>query len=360
MFYRTCLTVFALVLSSTAALCPAQPSVSDVVVGVSQSRYGTYQVAVQDMGLGLYGGSAYNQGYRDRDGLAGPGSLGNQEARLYLQDQFASMGLGVTTQGSYLSVVGQLMGTVTPSTVYIVCGHYDHMGGTVASPRPGGDDNASGTAGVLEAARVLSGYLFESTIRFIGFNAEEDGLLGSKEYVGAVKAAGENIAGVINLDMILRPASDITGTPPWVIDLDLVTRTSHAGSVSWANLFRSTAATYAPSLTVDATISNFAGGSDQDPFVANGYSAFLAIENTVGEVQGGHNAYYHGPGDANDAAAGAKYDYAFATDVVRATVAMIAQEAGVVPEPASMAILAAGAILAAIRRQSTKITRRTH
>jgi len=38
-------------------------------------------------------------------------------------------------------------------------------------------------AGVLEAARVLSQHRFEATIRFIGFNAEEDGLLGSQDYV---------------------------------------------------------------------------------------------------------------------------------------------------------------------------------
>ncbi len=56
----------------------------------------------------------------------------------------------------------------------------------------------------------MSQYRFESTIRFIGFNAEEDGLVGSKDYVNNhVIPSGENIVGMINMDMILRPGSDV-------------------------------------------------------------------------------------------------------------------------------------------------------
>ena len=175
------LVAMCLLLGATPVLAV---DVDDVVDQVSQSQYATYQVKVQDMGLGLYGGTTYNQGYRNRDGWKGDGTLGNQEARLYLTNKFTSMGLTVSIQGDYKNVVAELRGTETPNTIYIVGGHYDHVGGILHTGSfPGGDDNASGTAGVLEAARVLSQYQFKSTIRFIGFNAEEDGLLGSSDYV---------------------------------------------------------------------------------------------------------------------------------------------------------------------------------
>ena len=128
------------------------PAVQAVADRVSQTHYQTYHLDVENMGLGLYSGAGYDMGYRNRDGWEGPGSLGNQEARLYLQDTFTAMGLSVSVQGSYLNVVGELTGTTTPENIYIIGAHYDHLEGDF----PGGDDNASGTAGVLEAARVLS------------------------------------------------------------------------------------------------------------------------------------------------------------------------------------------------------------
>ena len=79
----------------------ADPAVQAVADLVSQTYYQTYHLDVENMGLGLYGGATYDMGYRNRDGWAGPGSLGNQEARLYLQDAFATMGLSVSVQGSY-------------------------------------------------------------------------------------------------------------------------------------------------------------------------------------------------------------------------------------------------------------------
>ena len=303
--------------------------VADVVARVSTSQYQDFHLDIENMGLGLYGGANFNMGFRNRDGTAGAGSLGNQEARLFLQDTLAGMGLSVSTQGIYRNVVGELPGLTTPDRVFIIGGHYDH----VAGDRPGGDDNASGTAGFLEAARVLSQFRFDATIRFIGFNAEEDGLLGSAHYVSnQVVAHAENVVGMVSLDMILRPAWDQAAS---VIDVDLQTRTSHPASVAWAQQYQQAAAAFVPSLVVDSSITNLNGGSDQDPFVTAGYPAFLAIENTAQEIWSGSNAYYHGDQDASDRLAndpnspsGVTYDYAFATDVVRASVALIAQEAG--------------------------------
>jgi hypothetical protein len=330
----------ALVAATLAAFWTASPAlggdpaIEAIVDQVSSSNYQSSHLAVENMGLGLYGGPGYNMGYRNRDGWAGDGSLGNQETRLFMQDAFAAMGLQVSLQGSYLNVIGELPGTSTPENIYIIGAHYDHILGD----RPGGDDNASGTAAVLESARVLSQYQFESTIRFVGFNAEEDGLLGSNDYVhNFVITHGDNIAGMANLDMILRPSWD--GDPQQPVDVDLGTRTGHAPSVAWADAYRLAAADYVPTLVLDPTTFNVNGGSDQDPFVVAGYPAFLAIENTAQEIWGGSNAYYHTYNDASDRLAnhpggpnGVTYDYAFATDVTRAVVALVAEKAGLVRE----------------------------
>jgi hypothetical protein len=136
-----------IVLVTGWARAAGDPAVQGVANRVSETNYRTYHLDVENMGLGLYGGAGYDMGYRNRDGWAGPGSLGNQEARLYLQDTFAAMGLSVSVQGSYLNVVGELSGTTTPENIYIVGGHYDHISGD----SPGGDDNVSGTAGAKGA-----------------------------------------------------------------------------------------------------------------------------------------------------------------------------------------------------------------
>ena len=319
----------------------ADLSVQAVADRLSQTHYEAYQLDVENMGLGLYGGAGYDMGYRNRDGWEGPGSLGNQEARLYLQDAFTAMGLSVSVQGSYLNVIGELTGTTTPENIYIVGAHYDHIGGDGPDDddRPGGDDNASGTAGVLEAARVLSQYQFESTIRFIGFNAEEDRRGGSKDYVNNhVIPGGENIVGMINMDMILRPGSDVD--PHTVIDAELEVQFKHPPSVAWAQAYQQAAADYVPSLIVNDTIIDTESSSDNDSFLNEGYPAFLVIENSLPDFWDA-NSHYHTFDDASNRLAndpgsptGVTYDYAFATAVTRAVVALIAQEAVLVSGPA--------------------------
>jgi hypothetical protein len=310
------------------------PDVQAVVNNVSQKQYRTYHLDIENMGLGMYGGAHYDMGYRNRDGWEGLGSLGNQEARLYIMDTFRAMGLRVSEQGSYLNVVGELTGTTTPENIYIISSHYDHLEGDM----PGGDDNASGTAGVLEAARVLSQYQFGSTIRFICFNAEEDKQIGSKDYVNKhVIPNAEKIVGMINIEMILRPGSD--ANPHTVIDAELEAQSKHPPSVAWAREFLQAAIDYVPSLIVNDTIIDCESTSDNDAFLNNGYPAFLVLENSLPDFWIA-NKYYHGFNDASDRLAndpdspsGVTYDFAFATDVTRAVVALIAQEAVLVPEP---------------------------
>ncbi|UCC30414.1 MAG: M28 family peptidase [Phycisphaerales bacterium] len=77
------------------------------------------------------------------------------------------------TDETYYNVVGTMTGTTYPGQGYVIGAHYDSV------DNPGADDNASGVALVLEAARVLSAYESDYTIRFVAFDREEDGLIGS-------------------------------------------------------------------------------------------------------------------------------------------------------------------------------------
>jgi len=331
-----CLGLLTLAVSTSAS---ANDLVQEAVGKVSRGQYKSYQIDIENMGLGLYGGPDYNQDHRNRDGWFGGGTLGNAETVLYLTDQFLSLGLDVLVQGDYANVVAELPGIARPNDVYIVCGHYDS---TTGDERAGGDYNASGTTGVRELARILTQYQAEATLRFIGFNAEEDWMLGSEDYVTTVLSASEdNVLGVINLDMILRPAWD--SDPQATVDLDIATGDS-ALCLAWVDTFVETAAIYTPSLVIDADSPNttYWYASDQGPFISDGYAAFMLSEGTAIEIWSGSNEYYHSAQDASDALAndsnspsGVTYDYGFATDVVRATVATLAEQAGLGPSDAA-------------------------
>ncbi len=95
------------------------------------------------------------------------------------------------------NIIGQLAGTTQAETVFIIDAHFDSV-----SNSPGADDNGSGVAGVLEVLRVLAPYRFSKTLRFIGFDLEEEGLVGSAHYVQNSITAEETIEGVFNMEMI--------------------------------------------------------------------------------------------------------------------------------------------------------------
>lgn len=95
------------------------------------------------------------------------------------------------------NIIGRKPGVKNEAITYIIDGHFDGVPGS-----PGADDNGSAVAGVLEALRILSQYQFEHSIRFIGFDAEELGLVGSLRYVQNGIKPFEDIQGVLNFEMI--------------------------------------------------------------------------------------------------------------------------------------------------------------
>ncbi|MFO8133663.1 MAG: M20/M25/M40 family metallo-hydrolase [Thermoplasmatota archaeon] len=126
------------------------------------------------------------------------------EAADYIAGEFSSYGLSVRGHDwDYSDYEGVNVEATLPGVnrssdrVYLICAHYDTVPGS-----PGADDDGSGVAAVLAAARTLSTYQFQHTVRFVTFSGEEEGLLGSHEYAREANESHENIVGVLNADMI--------------------------------------------------------------------------------------------------------------------------------------------------------------
>ena len=109
-----------------------------------------------------------------------------------------------------VNVVAVQRGTKYPNRYIIMSGDIDSRISDPANftdDSPGANDNASGMAGTIEAARVLSKYKFESSIIYVGLSGEEQGLFGGKGLAAYAKEKGWDIVGILNNDMI----GNITG-----------------------------------------------------------------------------------------------------------------------------------------------------
>jgi leucyl aminopeptidase len=85
--------------------------------------------------------------------------------------------------------------------IVLMTAHLDSTSTSPSTLAPGAEDNASGVAALMEAARLFRFYKFDRTIKIIFFTGEEQGLLGSVAYVADHPAEMDNIVGVVNLDM---------------------------------------------------------------------------------------------------------------------------------------------------------------
>lgn len=104
-----------------------------------------------------------------------------------------------------VNVLAIQRGTVQPDRYVIMAGDIDSRASSATddtTDAPGANDNASGMAGVIEAARVLSAYRFPSSIIYVGLSGEEQGLWGGAHMASVAVEAGWDIIGVLNNDMI--------------------------------------------------------------------------------------------------------------------------------------------------------------
>jgi len=133
---------------------------------------------------------------------------GDDEARDYLVERFAEVGLiaeldpFVVSGEDCANVIAKKQGTGATGVVWIYSAHYDSTSTDAELYAPGADDNASGVAAVLEAARLLAGHEFRDSIWFVMTAAEEQGSRGSEHLVQWLGDESVDVAGVIAPDMI--------------------------------------------------------------------------------------------------------------------------------------------------------------
>jgi hypothetical protein len=166
---------------------------------------------VGDRGVTLYWTDTATHSVTDTIDSRNKNRPGNALCFKYIRDKFQSYGLQVDsasfgTTGKNIWAV--LPGALYPNEPVIICAHYDGMPNVADAPAA--DDNGSGTAAVLEAARVITqgGYQFEHTIIFAIWDEEEYGLAGSNNFAAAADAANDTIHGVINMDAIAHDSDN--------------------------------------------------------------------------------------------------------------------------------------------------------
>jgi hypothetical protein len=174
--------------AATRMYQPIAADVREVLARESASRIFGYEKALFDF---------------DSKHIAKPG---NRRASAFLFDTYKSFGYEPEYQwfeprgaldGRTANVVATLPGTENPDLVYVVSSHYDSV-----EAGPGADDDSSGTAALLEAARVLAHHPLPATVVFASFTGEESGLLGSREFVRRAVAAKTHVAATLNNDMV--------------------------------------------------------------------------------------------------------------------------------------------------------------
>lgn len=221
----------------------------------------------------------------------------NDQAVTWIRDRFQSYGIDsvylhpFTASGSGWSrtannVIAVIPGAAVPDSIVLIGGHMDATSNNVSVAAPGAEDNATGTAGVLEAARLLRTEQFRYTLMFVAFNGEEQGLQGSAALAQSMAAAGRNVAAMLNMDMI--GYYDPAGNDLWIEGFYSGNNSIWLANVLWDNCLQFT--TLTPYLYPSDGF-----GSDHVPFHNAGYPAVLTIENEYGSY-----ACYHRTCDLPD------------------------------------------------------------
>ncbi len=260
--FLTLLFVFP---ASVSAQSCYNPFVETIIQGVSEQSITKIVHELTGDTSTIIGGVPYtilSRAYNDP---------GNQKAAQYIFEKFASFGYSPryqTFSSTGNNVIAVKTGVKYPNKHYIICGHYDSY---PWEPRSiGADDDATGTCGVIEAARILAPYDFDYTIIFLAVDEEERGLYGSGAYADTALLKNDSIIAVINLDMTAYDANHdgrvniITNNP----------------SVYYANVVNSAYLIFQPSLLPVVSIQPSAA-SDHYSFWLRGYKALWPFEHDV-------------------------------------------------------------------------------
>ncbi len=238
-------------------------------------------------------------------------------ARAWIADQFreiakTSHGRMTVAYDSYLqkpdgrrivrdveisSVIATLEGDEPGGRTYVMSSHYDSRNtdvDDVTRDAPGADDNGSGTAAVIEAARVLAGLPTHATIIFATYDSEEQGLFGSSHHAAALKAAGVDVQGDLNNDIIGASVGDQGQNNPGTVRIfsealaaganpvmvNAIGNENDSPSRELARYAQEVGDRYVPDLHGDLIFraDRFLRGGDHESFNANGFPAIRFTE----------------------------------------------------------------------------------
>lgn len=147
------------------------------------------------------------------------GTAGSARARSFIERRFGEIGIEPAGGGTYLqpfavtrggaeiegvNIIGMVRGRTSPEQYIVITAHYDHLGVRDGEIYNGADDNASGTAALLQLARFFVAHAPERSIIFAALDAEEGGLSGARAFIAAPPVPLDAIVLNINMDMVGR------------------------------------------------------------------------------------------------------------------------------------------------------------
>ncbi len=198
------------------------------------------------------------------------------------------------------NVVATLKGTTDPDRIYVVSGHYDSMCTSPTDAKcdaPGANDDASGTAAVVEMARIMSKQKYDATIIFMAVPGEEQGLLGARYFAVQALEKKMNIEAMFTNDIVGGVTTNKSspdrnkvrvfaeGVPSNETEQQANTRRSVGGendspARQLARYIKETADIYSPKFGVMMIYrrDRYGRGGDHIPFLENGFPAVRFTE----------------------------------------------------------------------------------
>jgi hypothetical protein len=284
------------------------PVIQAIVDQVSQSEYTAYIQRLQD----------FVTRYSDTDSC--------RAAERWAVDTFSEMGFETELfpynyyGNTWYNAIGRQIGSIHPDSIYLIIAHIDATSEDPYNSAPGAEDNGSGSACVLEAARILSQYEFDCTIEYVLVSGEEQGLWGSYAYAEYCYNEDRNIAGVLNFDMI-----SYAGTHGW--DTNIYSDVNFPAEVALADLLAQLTDLYTDAYSIRVNTVGPTGGSDHYYFSYYGFPAPFSID---AQFWGAPDWYpwYHSTDDVIE-----HLDLDFGTEVVKGGVATLATVANLSTPP---------------------------
>jgi hypothetical protein len=243
------------------------------------------------------------------------------------------------------NIVATLRGTSDPDRVYVVGGHYDSINARNDDSEglaPGANDDASGTAVVVEACRVLAGVELAATVVFVCYDGEEMGLLGSTEHAERLAAAKVAVDGMITNDIVGNTLGmDGVRRRDWLRCFSYAPRGNDSNGRSLARAVTHAARRHVTGFDVRLVLrgDRYGRGGDHRPFFQAGFPAVRLTEPREDYSRQHQNVTERDGAPYGDLPE--FVDFAYAAQVCRVNVATLMELASAPPPPAVLRVRAA-------------------